>query len=343
VSPAIVYAGLLAAAGFDDGISVYNECATSSLHDAPRREKMSSSAAGIRDLSGLMRSLRCKNSPQKMCPAASAGVHAECTGALQLVATLQQQCLAVEQTYSRLKQLRVRLATARGSSNYKKASRLLHTQQRQRAVSCSGCSSLLESEGPQALRTNSGSRLGGMQLDKKQQRLQLVQCRSQPATQQPSLPALTVVARTLLQLAELQASPAVAAALRHQLLQQIKAAAAAARFAGQPFSVAVALHDVLPGLRAAVRTACSQAVAAAVSAAAAAEAEAAAVAASMESSPADAAATLEKALSAAAEEVQQLASMAEATRQQLDGSSRMVIDMDALLQEEITAALSTAG
>lgn len=346
MSPVIVFAGLSTTAGYDEYNSVGSMLNTAVLPTSPRGEKMSSSAAGIRALAGLMRSLECterRNSPQRACPAASAGVQAECAGALQVVATLQQQCQAVEQTYSRLQQLRTRLAAARSSSSYKKASRLMHTQQRQRAVS----SSLVADdagalEGPQALSTNSGSRLAGLPLHKKQQRLQLAQHRSSPASQQaPSLPALTVLVRALLQLAELQASPAVAAALRQQLLHQVKAAAAAAKFAGQPFSVAAALHRALPWLRAAVRRACSQAVEAAVNAATAA---AAAGVASMQDSPADTAATLERALSAAAEEVQQMADAAGAAGQQVDGSSSssMAIDMDALLQAEMVAALSAA-
>jgi hypothetical protein len=167
-----------------------------------------------------------------------------------------------------------------------------------------------------------------MPLHPKQQRLQLAQCRASPPSQQHSLPALTVVVRTLLQLAELQASPAVAAALRQQLLQQVKAAAAPARLAGQAFSVAAALHRALPWLQAAVREACNQALAGAV---AAADTEAAAVAASAQDGSADTAATLERALSAAAEEAQQL-----------DCSSSMAVDMDALLHAEMTAALAAA-
>jgi hypothetical protein len=265
---------------------------------------------------------------------------------MHLVTTLQQQCQAVEHAYNRLKQLRTRLASARNSSCYKRFSKLLHTQQhRLRGVSSSGCCSSLCDEGPQQLRTNSGSRLGGMQLHHKQQRLQLAHHCSSASMQQPSLPALTVVVRTLLQLAELQASPAAAAALRQQLLRQVKAAAAAAaKLTGQPFSVAVALHRALPWLRAAVRQACSQAievVAAATAGAASAseDADADAAHASAEAGAAVAAATLERALSAA-EEVQQLSCSAGAAGQQLAGSSSMELDMDALLTAEMAAALS---
>ncbi|KAF8055122.1 menG [Scenedesmus sp. PABB004] len=75
----------------------------------------------------------------------------------------------------------------------------------------------------------------------------------------PSLPALSVVVRALLQLAAEHGSPAVAAQLRDQLLAQVKAATAAARGAGQPASVAAALHGALPALRAAVRGVCGEA------------------------------------------------------------------------------------
>jgi hypothetical protein len=329
----------------DDASSVYSDSQAGSLQEAPQSQKVSSPTAGVRNLAGLMRSLmgtkERRNSQKRTYLAASAGVEAECSCAMQLVTTLQQQCQAVEHTYNRLKQLRTRLAPARNSSCYNRSSKLLHTQQlRLRAVSSSGCCSTLGDEGPQQLRTNSGSRLGGTQLHQKQQRLQLAQHRSSAQAQQPSLPALTVVVRTLLQLAELQASPAAAAALRQQLLQQVKAAAAAARFARQPFSVAVALHRALPWLRAAVRQVCSEAVAAAEAAAAIEDLDADAAQASTQPDAAAAAATLERALSAAAEEVLQLSCSDVAAGQQLAGSSSMDLDMDALLTAEMTAALS---
>jgi hypothetical protein len=88
----------------------------------------------------------------------------------------------------------------------------------------------------------------------------------------PSLPSLTVAVNMLLQLAAAQASPAVAQLLRQQLLQQIRAMAAAARYAGEPLTVAAALHQVLPALKAAVVQACEEADAAPDAAAAAAAA-----------------------------------------------------------------------
>jgi hypothetical protein len=73
-----------------------------------------------------------------------------------------------------------------------------------------------------------------------------------PAPSVASLPALTSTVRVLLQLAALQASPAAARSLRRALVAHVKVAAANARDGGRPFSVAAAVQEALPGLRAAV-------------------------------------------------------------------------------------------
>ncbi|KAF8055121.1 hypothetical protein HT031_006830 [Scenedesmus sp. PABB004] len=154
---------------------------------------------------------------------------------------------------------------------------------------------------------------------------------------QPSLPALSVVVRALLQLAAEHGSPAVAAQLRDQLLVQVKAATAAARGAGQPASVAAALHGALPALRAAVRGVCGEAQLELTAAAAAAPPPAPAP----PSAPAirDAAAAVEAALSTAACEVQ-LGGLALAEARSGGSMELGEADMEALLAAEMASAMA---
>jgi len=74
----------------------------------------------------------------------------------------------------------------------------------------------------------------------------------------PSLPAVTLVVKLLLQLAALKLSATYADQLRQHLLQQVKQAATTAKEHGRSFSVAVALYELLSPLRSQVLQACRQ-------------------------------------------------------------------------------------
>lgn len=240
-----------------------------------------------------------------------------------LVSNLQAQYDACKQAYQKIKQLRARVAHARSNGSYKKASQLLH-----KTNSSSSCSR-------------------GIHLQKHHQRLHLAT--EHAAADHPSLPALAVVVRMLLQLAATQAGSAAAAALRHQLLLDVRSRALQS---GRHGSVAQALHQALPGLRTAVQQACCQARQAPSAPQTATTAGAAAAKEPGGDWPAgtgcpirDAAAAVEAALMAAACQVQLEFLAISAAEAVADGSSdssccAMQLDMDALLREEMAAALS---
>eukprot|EP00775_Hariotina_reticulata_P005501 gene5501-5736_t len=156
------------------------------------------------------------------------------------LAALQEQYQQVAAGYeqlrkdvSRARSLRQRLARAKLNSTLNKASQALQQ-------------SSSRSQSPQS--TDSP------QLEQQQ----FMEQQESVTSTAPSLPALTLVVRMLLEVAAAKASPVLANQLRQQLLQQVKAAAAAAKLTGMHFSVAAAVHSMLPGLRCAVLQACKQ-------------------------------------------------------------------------------------
>jgi hypothetical protein len=176
---------------------------------------------------------------------------------LAKLATLQQQYQEVAAGYEQLrndvnraKSLRQRLAHAKLSTTVNKASQILHQ-------------SSSRSQSPQPKNSS--------QLQQQQQQQHLNEQHDPVKSTVPSLPALTLVIRMLLEVAAAKASPVLASHLRQQLLQQVKAAAAAAKLTGTHFSVAAAVHSMLPGLRCAVLQACRQQEQAAAAAVAAVE------------------------------------------------------------------------